>query len=77
VEDLLTKKRKKEIVEPRQIIVYLLRELLNMSYPYIGEKIGRDHTTAIHAYEKINQEINKNSALYQKILLIKESIYKE
>jgi chromosomal replication initiation ATPase DnaA len=48
-----------------------------MSYPYIGEKIGRDHTTAIHAYEKINQEINKNSALYQKILLIKESIYKE
>jgi len=77
LEDLLTKKRKKEIVEPRQIIVYLLRELLNMSYPYIGEKIGRDHTTAIHAYEKINQEINKNSALYQKILLIKESIYKE
>jgi chromosomal replication initiator protein len=77
MEDLLTKKRKKEIVEPRQIIVYLLRELLNMSYPYIGEKIGRDHTTAIHAYEKINQEINKNSALYQKILLIKESIYKE
>jgi len=77
VEDLLTKKRKKEIVEPRQIIVYLLRELLNMSYPYIGEKIRRDHTTAIHAYEKINQEINKNSALYQKILLIKESIYKE
>jgi len=77
IEDLLTKKRKKEIVEPRQIIVYLLRELLNMSYPYIGEKIGRDHTTAIHAYEKINQEINRNSALYQKILLIKESIYKE
>ncbi len=77
VEDLVNRKRKKEIVEPRQIAIYLLRELLDLSYPYIGEKLGRDHTTAIHAYEKINKEINSNSALYQKILLIKESIYKE
>ncbi|MCS6789320.1 MAG: chromosomal replication initiator protein DnaA [Patescibacteria group bacterium] len=76
-EDLLSNKRNKEIVEPRQIIVYLLREILDLSYPYIGEKLGRDHTTAIHAYEKISNEINKNSTLYQKILLIKESIYKE
>ncbi|MGC8775771.1 MAG: chromosomal replication initiator protein DnaA [Minisyncoccia bacterium] len=75
-EDLLTPKRKKEIVEPRQIAIYLLRDVLNMSYPYIGEKMGKDHTTAIHAYEKINQEINNNSTLYQKILLIKENIYK-
>lgn len=76
-EDLLSHKRNKEIVEPRQIAIYLLREILDLSYPYIGEKLGRDHTTAIHAYEKINNEINKNSTLYQKILLIKESIYKE
>lgn len=76
-EDLLAHKRKKEIVEPRQIAIYLLREILDLSYPYIGEKLGRDHTTAIHAYEKISNQINKNSTLYQKILLIKESIYKE
>lgn len=75
IDDLLAKKRKKEIVEPRQIAIYLLRDILNMSYPYIGERLNRDHTTAIHAYEKINQEINNNSILYQKILLIKESIY--
>lgn len=77
VEDLIHKKRSKEVVEPRQIAIYLLREILGLSYPYIGEKLKRDHTTAIHAYEKINQEINNNSAVYQKILLIKESIYKE
>jgi chromosomal replication initiator protein len=76
-EDILIRKRKKEVVEPRQIAIYLLRDILDLSYPYIGEKIGRDHTTIIHAYEKINQEINKNSTLYQKILLIKESIYKD
>jgi chromosomal replication initiator protein len=76
IHDLITRGRKKEVVEPRQIAMYLLRDILDMSYPYIGEKLGRDHTTAIHAVEKINQEINKNSTLNQKILLIKEAIYK-
>jgi len=47
-----------------------------MSYPDIGEEIGkRDHTTAIHSYEKISREINKNHSLNQKIILIKEMIY--
>jgi chromosomal replication initiator protein len=75
-EDLVSRTRRKEIVEPRQIVMYLLRDILEMSYPYIGEKLGRDHTTAIHAYEKINQEINKNSSLNQKILSIREVIQK-
>jgi chromosomal replication initiator protein len=76
INHLITRGRKKEVVEPRQIAMYLLRDILDMSYPYIGEKLGRDHTTAIHAVEKINQEINKNSSLNQKIILIKEAIYK-
>jgi len=76
IEDLIKRGRKKEVVEPRQIAMFLLRDILEMSFPFIGEKLGRDHTTAIHAVEKINQEINKNSVLNQKILLIKESIYK-
>ena len=75
-EDLMRRIRKKEIVEPRQIAMYLLRDILDMSYPYIGEKMGRDHTTAIHAVEKITQEINKNSSLSQKINLIKDLIYR-
>ncbi len=76
VEELIEKGRKKEVVEPRQVAMYLLRDILDMSYPYIGEKLGRDHTTAIHAVEKINQEINKNSSLNQKINMIKEVIFK-
>jgi chromosomal replication initiator protein len=74
--DLITRGRKKEVVEPRQVAMYLLRDILEMSYPYIGEKFGRDHTTAIHAVEKINQEINKNHAFSQKMSLIKEVIFK-
>jgi len=75
--DLIAKCKKKEVVEPRQITMYLLREMMNSSYPCIGEKIGkRDHTTVIHACEKISREINQNPVLNQKIILIKELINK-
>ncbi len=76
VPDLITRGRKKEVVEPRQVAMFLLRDILEMSYPYIGEKLGRDHTTAIHAVDKITQELNKNHTLNQKLILIKELVYK-
>ncbi len=76
IEDVVGRNRRREVVEPRQIAMYLLREISDLSYPYIGEKMGRDHTTAIHSYEKINQEIMRNPALNQKILTIKDIIYK-
>lgn len=76
VAEMTGRTRKKEIVAPRQIAIYLIREILDMSFPYIGEKLGRDHTTAMHAVSKIEQEINKNSSLNQQINLIKELIYK-
>ena len=77
VVEITGKSRRHEIVEPRQITAYLLRELLNMSYPYIGEKLGkRDHTTVIHAYHKITEEMSHNSALSQKITLIRDGLEK-
>jgi len=76
-QDLIDRCRKKSVVEPRQVAAFLLRDLLDMSYPDIGDKLGkRDHTTAIYAYEKISREINKNQHLNQKVTLIKEVVYK-
>ena len=76
-DDIMSRSRKKGFVEPRQISAFLLRDILKISYPEIGERLGkRDHTTAIYSYEKISKEINRNSSLNQKILLIKESICK-
>lgn len=76
ISDLLTRSRKKNLVKPRQITMFLLREELNYSYPNIGEKLGgRDHTTAIHAYEKINNEINKSDDFMQEIKSIREILY--
>lgn len=77
VSELTSKSRKQEVIEPRQIAIYLLREVLDLSYPCIGDKLGkRDHTTAIYAYNKIVDALTKNSALNQKILLIKDQIIK-
>ena len=68
-EDSVYKKtRKKDIVRPRQIIMYILREDYNLPYPTIGQKLGgRDHTTVIHSYEKIKGELETDSVLSQEI----------
>ncbi len=74
--ELLERSRKKEIVKPRQVIMYLMREELKSSFPFIGLKIGgRDHTTAIHACEKIKKEIEADSNLNDEINTIKEKLY--
>lgn len=74
--DLINKGRKKEIVRPRQVAMYLMRSELGASYPGIGEWLGgRDHTTALHAFEKINREIEEDEKLKEDILLIKDKLY--
>jgi chromosomal replication initiator protein len=56
--------------------MYLLREELKCSYPFIGQKLGgRDHTTAIHDCEKISEEVKINSSLSDELNLILEKIY--
>jgi len=77
IADIISRSRKKEIVEPRQVSIYLLRDMLGLSYPYIADKVGkRDHTTAIYAYDKIKRGILKNQVLNQKIIMIKDIIDK-
>ena len=62
------KTRKKEIIKPRQIIMYILREDFNISYPAIGERLGgRDHTTVMHSCEKIKNDIKADENLSQEI----------
>ena len=70
------KTRKKEVVKPRQIIMYMLREEFSVSYPSIGEKLGgRDHTTVIHSCEKIKEEIKTNNTLEQELEHIRTLIH--
>lgn len=68
LEEFAVKKRTRNIAFPRQIAMYLCREMTGASLPRIGELFGgRDHTTVLHAYEKINKERNADSKLDQVI----------
>ncbi len=74
-ENIYEKTRKKEIIKPRQVIMYILREDFNISYPSIGDKLGgRDHTTVIHSCEKIKKEIKSDSLLSREIQEIRSII---
>ena len=74
-ESIYEKTRRKEVVKPRQLIMYILREDFDVSYPSIGEKLGgRDHTTVIHSCEKIKNELKDNSALVQELKQIRAMI---
>lgn len=66
------KTRRKEIVKPRQLIMYILREDFNISYPAIGEKLGgRDHTTVIHSCDKVRNDLKNNDILSQELSQIR------
>jgi chromosomal replication initiator protein len=66
------KTRRKEIVKVRQLVMYILREFFNVSYPLIGQKLGgKDHTTVIHSYLKIKDDLKTNPLLAQEIEQLK------
>ena len=74
---LKQKTRKREVVKPRQMVMYILREDFNTSYSYIGERLGgKDHTTVIHAYEKTKQELEDKPLVKQELEELRAIIHK-
>ena len=74
-EDIVSKKRNAEFVEPRQIVMYLCRELTDTSLTNIGKILGKkDHTTVIHGVKKMEEEIPVNKELSNKIDIIKKKL---
>lgn len=74
--DLTKRSRKKEVVKPRQIAMYLLREEIKLSFPEIGQKLGgRDHSTVIHACEKIRKEEQIDEPLKNELVMIRQRVY--
>lgn len=76
MEDILGPKRDKDIVVPRQIAMYILRHDLKLSFPKIAKELGRkDHTTAMHSVDKIDNEARSDPSLRMAIADIKEHLY--
>ena len=74
-EDITSKRRNSEFVQPRQVVMYLCRDLTDASLSGIGKILGKkDHTTVIHGINKINEEIVNNEELRNKIETIKKKI---
>lgn len=75
-EDLVKQSRKKEYVNPRQVAMFIIRRELETSLPSIGDLFGgRDHTTVIHAIDKIDRLIKEKSGVRQEIDLIRDRLY--
>jgi chromosomal replication initiator protein len=67
-QSIYEKTRRKEVVKPRQLVMYIMREDLRDSYPNIGSKLGgRDHTTVIHSCEKIRRELKESADLVKEV----------
>ena len=76
--EILTNTRRKEVVRPRQVAMYLLRNELNESFPSIGRRFGgKDHTTAMYACHKITKLTNEDDNFLHEINLIRQRIYSE
>ena len=75
--EILSQDRRREVAHPRQVMMYLMREEMKYSYPLIGSRLGgRDHTTVIHACNKITESLKKNDEqLAEEINLLKQEIY--
>ena len=74
-EDITSKKRNSEFVQPRQVVMYLCRELTDTSFTNIGKLLGKkDHTTIIHGVNKVSAEIQTNEELRNKIDIITKKI---
>jgi chromosomal replication initiator protein len=75
-EDIVGPKRDKDIVVPRQVAMYMLRNELKLSFPKIARELGRkDHTTAIHSVDKIDREARSDTSLRMAISEIREHLY--
>ncbi|HTL47970.1 MAG TPA: chromosomal replication initiator protein DnaA [Verrucomicrobiae bacterium] len=77
VSDLRSKRRTKSVAEPRQIAMYLIRTLTTHSFPEIGEYFGgRDHTTVLHAYNKVSKDILTDTKKMRMLEEIKDMLKK-
>jgi chromosomal replication initiator protein len=76
IQDMLGPSREKRLAFPRQIIMYLMREETNISFPNIGKELGnRDHSTAMHACDKIRKVLEHDTKLRQDLELIRQRLY--
>ncbi|MCX6810230.1 MAG: chromosomal replication initiator protein DnaA [Candidatus Berkelbacteria bacterium] len=75
-DDIVSKRRNKEIIKPRHMTMYILHHIIGMSFPDIGRELGgKDHTTIMHGCKSITKDINNSKQIKDELELLKESIF--
>ena len=75
IEELIGQSRRRPLVAARQISMYVFRELTDLSYPMIAKEFGgRDHTTVIHAFEKIRKQMGERRQTYEQVIQLTEAV---
>jgi len=78
VEEIISRNRSKKIALPRQIAMYLMRDVTSASFPQIGDTLGgRDHTTVLYACDKVSGMIEKDDLFRRQIFQIRDQLYKQ
>jgi chromosomal replication initiator protein len=78
VEEIIGKKRQRPLVTARQVAMYVFRDITDLSYPAIAREFGgRDHTTVIHAVEKITGQMSTHQATYDQVTALVQTIRAE
>ena len=72
--DMLSSKRSRDIAYPRQIAIFLCRQMLDVPFATIGKRFNRDHSTAMHSYTSIEKKINQSREVREEIENIKQMI---
>jgi len=76
MQDIKGKRRNKELVIPRQVAMYLMKEMTDMPFTSIGEFLGgRDHTTVMYGVDKIQEEIAETGKITQDVVNVKQIIF--
>lgn len=76
IEDISGKKRNKELIRPRQVSMYLLKNVVGLSYPEIGRELGgKDHTTVMYGCKMVSKDLSSSPKIKEEIELLKEYIF--
>lgn len=76
IEDIVSGKRNKEVIKPRHMAMYILYNIVGMSYPDVGRELGgKDHSTVMHGCKRITRDVNVSKQLKDELELLKETIF--
>ena len=76
IDDIVSQKRNKEIIRPRHVAMYILYNIVGLSYPEVGRELGgKNHSTVMHGCKTVNKDMNNSKQFKDEVEMLKEIIF--